>query len=423
MKKIILIFSALFLVNICAYSQWYLFPGLNKESARNSKNVEKNNTTDQNYEANSESEEQDIKESRDGKDDRDGKEGRERRRQRSSFDRPSTVEMTLALPLDSKAQKPNSDYMEMYCGAMLAIRDIANRGLNIKLKFVDTSLRPLNELDVDGSDILIGPVSYEEVKSSLWLSDEHLALVSPLESKTVEFLENYNVIQAPSSWTHQINELCNWLRDDLQPHDEFIVIRDPSASGQGEQSNYLIEQLHNRVMNFRIVKAVNEISFVSSRSYRIIITSDNEAFLANSLRALAIQAERNRDITLYSTSKIRSPLSNNPIDLYSTKTHLTASYHIDYNSQKVKDFILAYRALFKTEPGSFAFHGYDLMLYILNVYSEYGSRWYEMLPNQPGEGLQSDFLFNYSENDGKSNTAVRKVIYNKQDLNTELIQR
>ena len=113
------------------------------------------------------------------------------------------------------------------------------------------------------------------------------------------------------------------------PEDELYVIRDASEKGFGEQARYLIDRLNNKVLRYRTVASVSDIAFQEGRTYRILIASDSDAFLTGATRAAAIEAARNRDIILYSTSRIRSTIGTNVNDLYNTKTRLTASYYID----------------------------------------------------------------------------------------------
>ena len=89
---------------------------------------------------------------------------------------------------------------------------------------------------------------------------------------------------------------------------------------------------------------------------------------------------------------------------------MTASYYIDYEDPAVKRFILAYRALFQDEPGSFAFQGYDTMHYFVTICTRFGRQWYKKLPEYDEKGLQADFRFR--EESGRVNQAVRRIVYN-----------
>lgn len=405
MKKLVTILLALFLVNVAAGAQWYLFPGARASQEEQSGTIREEPNSDRNLMPAQPRQEED--------DDVFGS---------PFFGTGSTVRLTLALPVNAGSNNPSANFLEMYCGALLALRDLGNEGIKVRLKFVDTeSAAGLTSADIDGSDVIIGPVSYNEMLDVLPLCRDQKMLVSPLDPKTAALAGSSNVIQAPSSWSSQIDELADWVQEDLMPGDELIVIRDPSSGGQGEQSSYLINRLHGKVLNFRIVKSAKDISFRKGTTYRVLIASDSDSFMTGATRAVAIEAAQGNDIILYSTSRIRSTIGSNVNDLHNTRTRLTAAYYIDYDSPKVKDFILDYRALFKAEPGSFAFQGYDIVHYFVRMCADYGKKWYRRLPECPETGLQSDFRFDRREAGGKMNVAVRRIVYNA-DLTTTLVQ-
>ena len=400
MRKFITIALALCLLHTGAAAQWYLFPGARaNENEREETAGEEQNLRLRPVPGAPARQETDMEIEDDFPD--------------FGFNRRSVITVTLALPVNADSEKPSSNFLEMYGGALLALRDLGDEGVRTRLRLVDTaSGNGLTAGDIENSDVIIGPVTYDEILSALPMCGDRM-LISPLDPKTAELAAGSGVIQAPSSWASQV--------DELMPEDELIVIRDPSKSGSGEQSDYLMSRLHGKVLDFRIVKAVSEINFEEGRTYRILIASDSDAFLTGAARAAAIEAARNRNIILYSTSRIRSTIGTNVNDLYDTRTRLTASYYIDYDSRKVKDFILAYRALYKGEPGSFAFQGYDTVYYFVSMCRDYGRRWQRRLPESPMRGLQSDFSFDRRKGGGRENVAVRRVVYNS-DLTTSLAQ-
>ena len=147
------------------------------------------------------------------------------------------------------------------------------------------------------------------------------------------------------------------------------------------------------------------------------MASDRDSFLASSVRSLSIQGALNDNVVLYGTSRVRTN-GTGPNDLHNVNAHLTSAYFIDYEDPAVRAFILAYRALFNNEPGSFAFQGYDTMRYFVTMCTKYGREWYKKLPEYRQKGLQSDFRF--TEESPRINQAARRVVYNK-DLTTTLL--
>ena len=135
---------------------------------------------------------------------------------------------------------------------------------------------------------------------------------------------------------------------------------------------------------------------------------------AGPVRALSIEGARNNGVILYGTSRTRTN-GVNQTDLHNTEAHLTVSYFIDYDDPAVRKFILAYRSLYKNEPGSFAFQGYDTMHYFVTMCAKYGRRWHKKLASYGETGLQADFR--YTRDHGRINQAARRIVY-RPDLTT-----
>ena len=328
---------------------------------------------------------------------------------------PDVVHIALVLPLQA-SDKPSDNFLDFYSGALLALRDLGQNGLRADLQVFDsadtkTSLEPAFGA---GQDLLIGPVTLADIRSALPQLDPRKVLVSPLDPAAAPLSETGPVVQSPAPWSAQLDELVRWVAQDKLVNEEIYVVRDTAAAGQGEQTDYLMRRLLESGVRYHSVLTVKEIPFARNRQFRVMIASDRDSFFASALRSLSIEGALNDDIILYGTSRIRAN-GTGPTDLHNTNAHLVTPYFIDYEDPAVADFILAYRALFQNEPGSFSFQGYDTMRYFVTMCTKYGRQWYKRLPEYSQKGLQSDFRFSLSS--PRINQAVRRVIYNK-DLTT-----
>lgn len=408
MKRAITILSLLCVLQFSAGAQWYLFPGKKKrtEPAEEKKEqvqekpieeVQQNEPVPAPATAETDTEDDDF-----------------------FFGTPSTVGVSLILPIKAGADKPGGNFLEMYSGALLALKDIGDDGIKVNLRVVDSAEEDiLNSSIFRESDVIIGPVAYSDIQKALQECGRKM-LISPLEPKSAVLAEEgRNIIQAPTPWTFQVDEIVDWLQSDLQFGDEVIVLKETQT---GEQGSYLIGQLQKKGIIYRTAQSASDLGKTEFKGkYRVLIASDNDSFISTSVKQIGIAATISGDVILYTTSRIRNCVSPDVLDLYNANTRLTAAYYIDYDSRPVKDFVLAYRALYGCEPGSFAFQGYDTMNYFVRMYSEYGRRWYRRLPEKFGRGLQSDFRFTADTADGRLNTAVRRIVYGK-DLSMTLVQ-
>ncbi len=411
MKRFFTILTLLCLLQLSAEAQWYLFPG-KKKRVETEKKEEAPKPVQPADSAVSPADSS----------------AAEAAEELWFFDTPSVINVCLILPLKAGSDTPSGNFLEMYGGALLALRDIGDTGVQVSLRVVDSTGEDISESVLAESDVVIGPVGYEDIVSTLPLCGRKM-LVSPLEPRTAALAgQGDNVIQAPVPWTRQIDEMLDWLREDMNFGDEIIVLRENSPTQTGEQSSYLLSKLQEKGLRYKPMQSPDElrgedgefIGPMGGGKYRILIASDSDSFIASSVRSTGIAAALNGNIVLYSTSRVRNCVGPDVLDLYNANTRLTAAYHIDYDSPSVKAFVLSYRALYGSEPGSFAFQGYDTMHYFVKMCAEYGRRWDRRLPERSERGLQSDFRFEKSESRGRVNQAVRRIIYNK-DLSTSLL--
>lgn len=332
------------------------------------------------------------------------------------LDIPDVIRIGLVLPLQASAQKPSDNFLDFYSGTLLALRELGSAGLKAELQVYDSgdSKAAIPQSLIEESDVIIGPVSYDELEKSAPLCTGKV-LISPLEPKAAALAASGPVVQAPSGWNAQVDELVGWIREELPIGDVLYVVRDSTAMNPGTQSAYFIEQLQARGIRYESVLSVSEISFKKGQKAHVAIASEKENFITSIVRALGIEGARNNNVVLYGTSRVRTN-GITQTDLHSTEAHLTLSYFVDYDDPAVRQFILTYRALFQGEPGSFAFQGYDTAHYFVTMCAKYGRQWYKKLPAYSERGLQVDFRF--YEEPARINQAARRVIYNA-DLTTE----
>ena len=401
-KKLAVILSLLLISCASASAQWYVVSGMHRIDSKSPSAGDTGSTREEN----------DDQAAAIGTEDRlDEKE--ETVNSPFTLVMPDALHVGLVLPFQI-GTKANSNFLEMYSGALLAVRDFGSRGKKIEVSVLDKSEpgTPLSSEFLEDNHLVIGPVNAEDIQTALEICPADRFLVSPLDPKAAVLAESDRLIQAPSHWARQADEIIEWISHDTSWQDEIVLVRDTSDT-DAEQAAYLVSRLVASGKKFRTVSNIQDFTPVQNGVSRFLIASNHDSFINTTVRTLGILASKYSNITLYGTSKVRNSSGIDPEHLYNLGLHYTTSYFIDYEDQKVKDFIYAYRALYKQEPGQFAFQGYDILHYFLNVLSRYGEEWYKKLPEYSERGLQSDFRFEDSDTVGNINTAVRRVLLGK----------
>lgn len=332
------------------------------------------------------------------------------------------VSVALLLPFTSGGKRSASN-IDFYCGFLLALSDLKDKGITTDLEVHDVS----GDAAVDGErlsdkDIVIGPLSPEAIKKELAKSAEDTWLFSPLNQKVLPLTEDRGrLIQAPVPLSDQYEDLVTWLSEEYAPGDNILIISDKGAE-ESEFSKTVKKALSDHGLHYKsfgyVITQGRTISTSMSEQLlkdapnHVIVLSTAEAFLGDAIRNLNVLSRKKYDITLYAPSKVREFDTTIESEyLHNLKLHMTASYNIDYGDRKVMDFILRYRALYNTEPTKMAFQGYDTAYYMISMLSTYGIFYRPFMLRDRYNLLQSSFKFEKTDGGSLVNHAVRRVLY------------
>ena len=330
------------------------------------------------------------------------------------------VHAALVLPFETNGQSSDNMY-DFYCGALLAVKDLDTEGITTSLSVYDISGGPLGESSLSAKDVILGPVSSTDIGKVLPLCPSGKYLVSPLEPKAAALAESRDgLVQAPSSSESQCQELISWLREDLRSTDKVLLFCEKGATLTAnatllkqdlENSGIAYETISYAILEGRsIIDRIERVSTLQGTN-RIVVASESEAFVNDVIRNVNLMLHRNLETVIYCLSKVRNFDTIEVGNFHNARMHSCSSYYIDYDDEKVKAFVSAYRALYGAEPGPFAFQGYDSAFLSIKSYSLYGRSWTEKIEGRMIHGLQSDFKFSKLESGSLQNKAVRRIIY------------
>ena len=335
------------------------------------------------------------------------------------------VEATLIMPLTNTEGEPNRNNMDFYCGALLAVYDLAEKGIDCNLNVYDImdSRTQYSSETIKNSDVVIGPVSNADIMRFFSTTSGANALVSPLDPRAEKLTkERPEIIQAPTPHAIQYTDLVKWLEEDFREGDKVVMVTE-----KGTRHNNITGTIKEALDSSVLIYSPFSYSILEGRDItepltalmsteganRIIVASESEAFVNDVIRNLNLLIYNNLDIVLYTPSKVRGFETIEVENFHNTSMHVSLGYYIDYESEDVREFLLKYRALYNTEPTQFAFQGYDLTKYFLGLSAKYGKDWKEHLCESPEKMLQSTMQFVKHGLGGYTNNGVRRIIYDK----------
>lgn len=333
------------------------------------------------------------------------------------------VQATLILPMKASTDNVSRNNMDFYSGVLLAVRDMAESGISTELNVYDSSdsSHPIASEDLDGSDIVIGPVSSGDLQRLLDTDRNPQMVISPLDPRAENLAYSHsNFIQVPTPQTVLYQDLVDWIREDTMPGDTLLLISEKGAR-QTDAVVQMTQAVDSSGMTFipfsysilegrDITQPLTDL-MTATGTNRVLIASDSEAFVNDVVRNLNILVYNKLNVVLYAPARIRTFETIEVENLHNTSLHVSLGYLIDYESQQVKNFLLKYRALFNTEPSQYAFQGYDIATYFIGMCSRYGSGWTRKLGDTESQMLQSTFRYVSVEDGGYVNNGVRRMVY------------
>lgn len=342
-----------------------------------------------------------------------------------TFRKNEKVTASLLLPFKATGTSGSRSNMDFYSGVLLAVNDLAAAGISTDLNvydIADGSYDPTRN-DIRNSDLIIGPVSVKDITMSLTSVGNSSVLVSPLDPKAESLVSTHpDMVQAPTPHKMQYNDLAAWIKEDCLPDDKVILISEKGArlteaslemkqSVDSARIDYSI--FSYSILEGRDIEKPLKALMTNTATNRIMIISENEAFVNDVVRNLNMMIHQKYNVTLYGPSKIRSFETIEVENFHKTNLHVSLTYYIDYNDPRVKNLLMKYRALFNTEPTQFAYQGYDIASYFIELCSKYGKDWQKYLPHEEKSMLQSTFKCIQQGEGGYVNQGVRRIVYEK----------
>lgn len=89
--------------------------------------------------------------------------------------------------------------------------------------------------------------------------------------------------------------------------------------------------------------------------------------------------------------------------LLNLNVHLFSDSFIDYRDPGVKNFICRFRKKYRTEPGEYAYDGFDIGYYFLNALLTYGRNFENCIPYYQKDMMQNTYIYKHIPSSGFEN--------------------
>lgn len=339
----------------------------------------------------------------------------------------------------------NSNYMDFYAGALLAVNSMKEEGMSLNVELVDQrGYRSISELvagkKVDESfNFIIGPVRNQDM--SIFLKEFYdggynpdkwhkTNIISPMDMASEQLIYNNEMfIQAPASQKAQIENLVKLFAGKCTSGNNAVVIYEKGGTdetlikaviGMLDTLGVKYTPVSYGILEGREILDKLMHHFKPQMENLVLVPSNSEAFVSDVVRNMNLLhtnplEENRRSVTLFGTARWRNFETIEVDYFHRMNLHLSLPYFIDYSNSNVKDFLMKYRALYNCEPTPFAFQGYDVTRYFLTLHKKYGNNFNRTYELGATRMLQSKFNLKQNNNpqlNGFENTGTVDVVYN-----------
>ncbi len=342
-----------------------------------------------------------------------------------------TAEIGLVMPFNANGKYSESN-MDFYSGVLMALRDLEKEGVKTTLNVFDLQAGTPSAYQLNRNEVILGPITTADLTKILEVTDGRVPVISPLDQRAAGLADTHEgFVQAPSSTASQYAELARWAAEDRAREDRIILVSEITSEGSTAAATGIRNALRSAGASFeeaswtvgqgRSLPGALTSRLTKGGVNRIVVASEKEAFIGDIVRNLGILINQGYKIAMYAPSRVRTFETVDGSLYHQDDLHICSPYHADYDSEEVKAFVRAYRALYRTDPSQFAFQGYDLTRYFARMCAKYGNRWFRAIDREPGSGLHTDFRFEKVRNGSYRNTGIRRIRYNT-DYSTTLVR-
>lgn len=328
----------------------------------------------------------------------------------------------------TKAQIGKADMaLDFYQGLMLGIDSAANEGLNFKVNVFDSrddnsQLAALSKREaVKASHLLIGPVFPDGLKYMSTFSETNkMPIISPLAASKPSEFNNPYLISIVNNIDQHGAKVADYIAKQYKSDQTIVVLINTKKSSDEQFAAPIKKQFAEKYPSFLVQEFsstyVLETKMVKGKKYAVIVCADDASFVAPSLTKL----HRLKNIAAYPIQVFGHPnwakQTYNIEQLQNLQTIVSSSYHIDYKSKKVIDFIKAYRVKYEFEPTEYAFKGFDVGFYFGKLMAKHGAAYVDFLIKENYKGLHNDFKFGYDAETGFYNENLILLAYKNMSL-------
>ena len=311
-----------------------------------------------------------------------------------------------------------------YEGFLFAVDSLLKEGLSIRLFVYDAGKDPavikelLSKPEMAEMDLIIGPLYSPgfSVVSDFALSKK-INIISPFSNNLGLLTNNPYVSKPTSSQNTRLQEMLYYVSKNFSKENLILL------NSNSESDKELVSVCNSAAKGLFNGKALKEISYQeaklaglksglsSTQNNIIIVPSVDQAFVTQLITNINYWIH-DYNITLVGLDNWMDFDNLDMSYLDKLNTHFPTSFHVDYESNEMKNFMKRYRSKYFIDPDHFAMQGFDIGYYYLSALFNNGLNLEKSYSEIKFKGLQTTFnLSRLNSNSGFENHGISIMKY------------
>lgn len=314
--------------------------------------------------------------------------------------------------------------IEFYEGVLMAFDSLKKQGFKGTLFVYDIDETDSNRLqtilkkpELKTMDLIIGPLNGSDfMEVAKFAKENKISITSPLSSQNKILLNNTYVSKVIPSVTTHLELMAEFVAEKYAAENIILITNSIKENNLSDTFKKRITEMLQRTSNKDSLlkevaynaKGFNGVqNFLSSSKANIIVVpSNNQAFVTDLITKLNAVEDKYK-IILFGMQSWNN-FDNLDIEyLNRLQLHLPVNSFVDYDNEATKKFIKQYREKYKTDPGTYAYYGFDISYFYLSALKKTGHKFQKSLPSLNNKGIQTSFsFFKVADDSGYENKSV-----------------
>lgn len=299
--------------------------------------------------------------------------------------------------------------IEFYQGFKMAADSLVKQGLNLELSVLDTEndsvkmQEILKDSSLQQADLIVGPFFLKNFQSVAdFAKEQNINIVSPVKLSNKILLGNKFVSKVTTSSPILLKYLGKYMHDSLRTENLLMVY--PDQFKDRRRAEVLKKEYYNSAQNSEDSSRISSIKEVywnskefwqlkskldTSQTNCLVVPSDDQAFVTNLLTKLSLLEDYRFKVFGLQAWENYDNIEVNY--LQALNVHLVVTEYTDEQSKDVIAFNRRFMESYQMVPDQFAFLGFDVGYYYLQLMKEYGINFEVMFAETQQELLSRKF--------------------------------